>query len=389
MTQFPFSQEMLDSYLVGTLDPDSVRAVEAYLKAHPARRASLAGIRASVRGEVLGAVPDPRLAFEELLPALLAEDDVDYSNRISTWVDASQSDVAAARSVSGSFYEPRYRADSVKGSATGRRNWWTLRWSVAAYIMPIFLVAFLIYQLKPARSAVEELRSYSTVVGQYKTLTLPNKTMVTLAPATTITVSANDVSVDGEAYFQVVSNAGKPFVVKTSQAEVRVLGTAFAVRHYTGEPQSRVVVDDGKVAVVSRTNQALQDARAVLTADMVGLISDSSVSVSYSANSQSLTSWRHGRLSFQAMPLRDVVVELGRAYGVSVGVTDSLLANQLVTATVSMKSESLMQVLELLGRVTNSRSISQTTGGFILLPHNRHVPASLTFPSQESTIDDQ
>lgn len=384
MTQFPFSQETLDSYLSGTLDPDSVRAVEAYLEEHPARRASLAGIRASIRGEVLGAVPDPRLAFEELLPALLAEDDVDFSNRISIRASDLPSHSAEVQSGLVNPYEPRHRAVVEGKSVVRRQNLWTSRWAIAAYIVPVFLAAFLIYQLRPTHPTVADLRTYSTVPGQYKALTLPNGTTVTLAPATTIAVSENDVSVDGEAYFQVVPTAGNPLIVKTSQAEVRVLGTAFSVRHYSGEQQSRVVVEDGKVAVLPRTNQALQDARAILTADMIGFISDSSVSVSQGVHAEKLTSWRYGKLSFQDVPLRSVVVELSRAYGVHVVVTDSLLANQLITATVSVKSESLMQVLEFLGRVTGSQPISQTTGGIILLPHRKDVLAPLTFPSQES-----
>lgn len=384
MTQFPFSQETLDSYLSGTLDPDSVRAIEAYLEEHPARRASLAGIRASIRGEGLGAVPDPRLAFEELLPALLAEDEVDFGNRISTQAGASQSHVAESQYGLGDPNGPRHRAVAEGKLAVGYRNLWMSRWSIAAYIVPIFLAAFLIYQLRPTHPTVADLRTYSTIPGQYKALTLPNGTMVTLAPATTIAVSENDVSVDGEAYFQVVPAVGKPFIVKTSQAEVRVLGTAFAVRHYMGEPQSRVVVEDGKVAVLPRTNEALQDARAILTADMIGFISDSSVSVSHSVHAEKLTSWRYGKLSFQDVPLRSVVVELSRAYGVHVIVTDSLLANQLITATVSVKSEPIMEVLEFLGRVTDAQPISQTTGEIILLRRHRDVLAPLTFPSQES-----
>src|SRR5690606_18071558 len=92
-------------------------------------------------------------------------------------------------------------------------------------------------------------REYRTAAGQRATVRLADGSTITLAPGTVVSVAAGAVTVSGEAFFVVAPTPARPFSVRTSTAHVRVLGTAFAVRHYASETSSRVVVEDGRVAV--------------------------------------------------------------------------------------------------------------------------------------------
>ena len=56
------------------------------------------------------------------------------------------------------------------------------------------------------------------------------------------------VSLEGEAYFKVAKNAEHPFIVKSGNLQVRVLGTEFNVRSYS-PTDVRVTLITGKVAV--------------------------------------------------------------------------------------------------------------------------------------------
>ena len=54
---------------------------------------------------------------------------------------------------------------------------------------------------------------------------------------------------DGEVYLEVAADPSRPFIVKTSTIEVKVLGTRFNVCAYRDEPAASVVLVEGQVEV--------------------------------------------------------------------------------------------------------------------------------------------
>lgn len=54
------------------------------------------------------------------------------------------------------------------------------------------------------------------------------------------------VYLEGEAFFEVTSDSLKPFVVKTAEVNVKVLGTSFNVMNYTDEAKVEVALLKGK-----------------------------------------------------------------------------------------------------------------------------------------------
>ena len=61
--------------------------------------------------------------------------------------------------------------------------------------------------------------------------------------------SKREVFLNGEAYFEIASNAAKPFIVKTANLTVRATATKFNVSGYTSDFKSEVTLVDGKVFV--------------------------------------------------------------------------------------------------------------------------------------------
>lgn len=71
------------------------------------------------------------------------------------------------------------------------------------------------------------------------------------------TVFAKDkreILVDGEVYLEVAADPSRPFIVKTSTIEVKVLGTRFNVCAYRDEPAASVVLVEGQVEVKNGDN---------------------------------------------------------------------------------------------------------------------------------------
>ena len=63
------------------------------------------------------------------------------------------------------------------------------------------------------------------------------------------------VYLEGEAFFEVTSDSLKPFVVKTAEANVKVLGTSFNVMNYTDEAKVEVALLKGKVKFEDTRNR--------------------------------------------------------------------------------------------------------------------------------------
>jgi ferric-dicitrate binding protein FerR (iron transport regulator) len=75
------------------------------------------------------------------------------------------------------------------------------------------------------------------------------------------------------------------------------------------------------------------------------------------------TGWTRGQLVFRDTPARDVVTELGRAYGVEIHIADSARAVRPLSWTISLSERSLTDVLESLVDVLDAHPVR--TGSII------------------------
>lgn len=152
--------------------------------------------------------------------------------------------------------------------------------------------------------------SYASVTGQNRDIVLADGSKVALGGASRISVRFNhqqrQVMLEaGEAYFQVVHNAQRPFEVVAGDVTVRDIGTAFDVRRGAGEVA--VAVTHGKVHV--------SDAGA-------GLDAQADQRVDWDARTRALqlgtvtadqaTAWRDHRLAFVDEPLAVVIASINR-----------------------------------------------------------------------------
>lgn len=196
-------------------------------------------------------------------------------------------------------------------------------------------------------------RTYGTLTGQQATFTLSDGTEVTLEPRTTLRLtqfglSSRTVELDGQAYFNVKHWGTTPFAVHSNGVTIRVLGTAFMVRHYPEDPQVHVAVAEGKVNLVS---PSLRRAGWTLTAGDVGNVMDSTVQIGTIDDLASHGVWRNGEFEFRDTRVSKILETLTWWYGYHFRYADSTLVQQTVTAAISARSPSsalavLEQVLE-------------------------------------------
>ncbi len=144
--------------------------------------------------------------------------------------------------------------------------------------------------------------------GQYK-LTLADGTQVWLNAASSITYPTSfsgdtrEVSITGEAYFEVVRDPARPFRVKTYMEEVTVMGTAFNVNSYRDEKGVKISLLNGAVRV---NNMKLKPGESYVE----GKIGPANLS-------QDLA-WRNGVFNFHRVKLPDVMRQIARWYDVDI-----------------------------------------------------------------------
>lgn len=154
--------------------------------------------------------------------------------------------------------------------------------------------------------------------GTYQ-VTLPDGTEVWLNAESTLRYPGRFgadrrlVMLEGEAYFDVFSDSGRPFVVSTRGEEIEVLGTQFNVTSYPNEPMTKTTLVEGKVKVRNvASGQAF-----VLDPDQQSVSEGATTRVQQVAAMQ-FTAWKDGFFFFENTPFTDVLEQLARWYDIKI-----------------------------------------------------------------------
>jgi ferric-dicitrate binding protein FerR (iron transport regulator) len=187
--------------------------------------------------------------------------------------------------------------------------------------------------------AASDTRVISSPPGQVGTIKLDDGSEVRLAPDSRLSIPAafgdriRGVGLEGAAVFQVAPGQTRDFLVAARQAFVVAHGTSFAIRAYPGDPGVGVVVTSGKVEV--------HHAGAAPALDSGGAmyLTDGAAARTASASErEAAAGWASGSLTIDDRPLREVIPQLQRWYGLNIGVPDPADLDRHVTVRASLDS---------------------------------------------------
>jgi transmembrane sensor len=156
--------------------------------------------------------------------------------------------------------------------------------------------------------------SYSTGIGEQRTIQLPDGSTVELNARSRVQVRLTehrrDVAlIEGQALFSVAKDKERPFVVRAGDAEVRAVGTEFDV--YKKQAETVVTVVEGRVETYSGADGA--DAAAImLSAGEQLTVLPHTVTKPTRADTAAATAWVQKRLIFEETPLNEVAEEFNR-----------------------------------------------------------------------------
>lgn len=140
-----------------------------------------------------------------------------------------------------------------------------------------------------------------------------------------------EVTLVGEAYFEVSSDKNRPFIVHTEDQKVEVLGTHFNITAYPEEAVSLVSLVEGKVRV-SHENQPAH----LLIPGQQAAFRDGQIQV-YPVHMEEFTAWKKGEFIFNNEPLSTVIQKLARWYDVEL-ILDEKLENMKIWGSIGRNS---------------------------------------------------
>lgn len=168
-----------------------------------------------------------------------------------------------------------------------------------------------------------------------------------------------EVLLFGEAFFEVSKNAEKPFIVKTSDIEIKVLGTQFNVSAYAEDKVIQTVLKEGSVAI-RQNNATFFDSEIVLKPNQMASFSKSSNETKlYDVDASYYTLWTNGLLSFDDVDLNRILKKVERFYNISVGFSEPTLGAIRISGKLDLK-QNRDEVLEYLEKVslTNIKKVN-------------------------------
>ncbi len=193
--------------------------------------------------------------------------------------------------------------------------------------------------------------------------------------------SLREVTLEGEAFFDVVKDAKRPFIVHTSGINIRVLGTAFNVKSYPQEPTIEATLVRGLIEVektnqphsskiLLRPNEKLvynKEEKNIAETAKEGKQKEDIEKMKISARPQSIsistlprimndsvrveTSWVYGRLLFEGDSFRELAPKMERWFNIKIRFKDEKVANYRFRGVFEDESiEMALQALQLTAR---------------------------------------
>ncbi len=219
----------------------------------------------------------------------------------------------------------------------GRERRASLYKYAALIVLAIFLGSLAYYLGFQNRGAVFHQEIVTVQRQVLQSYVLPDGSTVTLNSNSKLTFprkfkgERREVSIEGEAFFDVVRNPEKPFIIHAGNAQVKVLGTSFSVSAYPGNDRVEVIVETGKVQVIQTNADLPASENAIfLVPGEKGTVYAQNKTPEKAVNTDpNFLSWKTHDLVFDKVPLGDVIQCLEKTYHIDIQLMEPALNDLL------------------------------------------------------------
>jgi len=162
--------------------------------------------------------------------------------------------------------------------------------------------------------------------------------------------TTRDVTLEGEAYFEVSKNPHSPFTVKTKSGNVTVLGTHFNVSAYQEDKNFETTLAEGKVKV-SEITKAEEKETLVLKPGQQARVRNEAVRV-VEVDPFVYSAWKDGKFYFENENLKNILTKMVRWYNFNVRFEQKSL-EQIKFTGIVLKDQPIDQFLDIISKTSN------------------------------------
>ena len=194
---------------------------------------------------------------------------------------------------------------------------------------------------------------------------LPDGTSVTLNAGASLEYpekfsgNKRKVSLKGEAYFDVIHDESKPFIISADGVDVEVLGTSFYIDADTAGGNVEVILTSGRVAMYRKDKPS---DRIILEPGEKARFSKNEHKFLKSVNEdKNYMAWKTKMLVFNDTPLGDVIRDINAIYRSNISLKNDKIAGCLVTTTIDANKCTIDCALDILNatlKITINKSAS-------------------------------
>lgn len=281
-----------------------------------------------------------------------------FSRLMNLWVsqnmpseEASDQEMARMRElIDSKEHKPRRRGIFFPRAAL---------WLGAACIV-VLAAALIRVSMRPAPAvpiagdlSVPSTRMFYTDKGVKGKVVLPDSSVVWLNSDSRLWYpdsfgrGKREVVLSGEGYFDVTHDPQHPMVVNTPKNfRVEVLGTTFNLKSYENDETAVATLYSGSVHIIMDDSaKGGSQVRVLKPNESITIFSNNTTRLASIDSPGKYSSWKEGRMIFEAAPMREVIKILERWHGVEFSVADPEVLDYRLTAQFG--SESIVQIMDL------------------------------------------
>lgn len=258
-----------------------------------------------------------------------------------------------------------------------------LKWTAAAVFTGFVVVAALMFNQQQLQRGDGAKNDIVTTRGTKSKIILPDGTQVWLNADTRLNFDKKfngplrEVYLEGEAFFDVAKNKDRPFIVHTSDIDIRVLGTAFNVKSYKEEATIEATLIHGSIQVTRQKEcipkiilspneklvfkkfigkeVALPDNQPVIKQREAQYLV-SKIGVNAGNDSSILeTAWIHNRLLFDGDSFGELAIKMERWFDVQIKFESKEVANYRLRG--AFEDETIGEALKALQQIADFKFI--------------------------------
>lgn len=277
--------------------------------------------------------------------------------RMAAWLDArSRGESPFRNEAEAQFMEDMLRRRIYKTTGLQAARPRRIMWRVAAAVLLLCMVGYGAWQFTPWSVHADDTLVAHHATHAIEKLMLADGTLIWLKPGSTLTypetfqTDRRQVTLQGEALFEVARDEKRPFMIESGDIVTRVLGTSFNIRQHNG--QTEVYVLTGRVSVTAAQTQQhveLQPTEAAIYAQTTRTLEKIT-----NATQTPVDTYVQGTqyaMNFQQTTVAEVVRRIEAKFNVTVQASEAL---QTCRITADFTGQSLQNTMTVIAEVLDA-----------------------------------